>query len=149
MAKSNYPIYWGFALLTIINFIYISIEIIKPSVLESLGYDFTETSVYQVTHAEIRQISAIANYSLLFETAFIILAIVCMLLFFTKRFRPFFTSLMIMTFSLLSLLFILDVVLAMIFDAPQGNLTQLLIVPFQFLMAACIYGHLKFRKKID
>lgn len=147
-AKSNYPVYFSFVLLAIINIFYVTAEINKPNVLKSMGYDITESSVFQVSKAEIERLSAVSNYSLQFESAFIIISLLCMIFLLTKRVRPFFTSLIIMTFGFFSILFLLNISLAAIFEAPQGNLTQLLVIPFQLLVLTCIYGFLKFRNQI-
>lgn len=113
-----------------------------------MGYDFTGSSVYQVSQAEVEKLSMVSNYSLQLESTFIILSLLCMLFLLTKRARPFFTSLVIMTFSFFSVLFLLNIGLAVIFEAPQGNLTQLLVIPFQFLVFICIYGFVRFRSEI-
>lgn len=45
-------------------------------------------------------------------------------------------------------LFILNLNLAAVFEAPYVNLTQLLILPFLFLILISIYGFVKFRNQI-
>ena len=147
--KSNYPVYFSFVLLAIINFMYVVAEINKPHILQSMGYDTTKSSVYQVSQAEVERLSTVSNYSLQFESAFIIVSLLCLIFLLTKKVRPFFTGLIIMTFSFFSLLFILNIALAAIFEVPQGNLTQLLIIPFQSLVFICIYGFVKFRHQIN
>lgn len=147
--KSNYPIYLIFILLTIVNFIvnfiYISVEINKPNILKSMGYDIADSSVYEVSLAEVERITAVSNFSLQFERAFIIISLLCMIFLLTKRVQPFFTRLVIMTYCFFSFLFILNLSLAAVFEAPYVNLTQLLILPFLFLILISIYGFVKFR----
>lgn len=63
-AKSNYPIYFSFVLLAIVNFLYVAAEINKSHILKSMGYDITESSVYQVSQVEVERLSAISNHSL-------------------------------------------------------------------------------------
>lgn len=147
--KSNYPLYFSFILLGIVNFIYVAAEINKPNVLKSMGYDVADSSVYQVSLAEVERITAVSNFSLQFECAFIVISLLCLIVLLTKRVRPFFTKLVIITFSFFSLLFILNIGLAAIFESSYVNLTQLLILPFLLFVLISIYGFVKFRNQIQ
>lgn len=100
--KSNYPIYLSFILLAIVNFIYVSAEINKPNILKSMGYDIADSSVYEVSLAEVERITAVSNFSLQFERAFIIISLLCLIFLLTKRVRPFFTRLVIVTYCFFS-----------------------------------------------
>lgn len=144
-AKSNYPVYFIFVLLTITNLLYVLSEVNKPNIIKSMGYDITEYSVFQVSQSEVERLSRISNYSHLFESAFIIISLLCIILLLTKKVRPFFRSLMFIAFSFFLFLYILNITLAILFDAPQGNLIQLLLIPSQFLFLVGIYGFIKFR----
>lgn len=143
--KRNYPFYFIFLLLTVINLLYVRAEVNRPNILKSMGYNFIESSVFQVSQTEVEKLATVHNYSLLFESAFLVISLLCILLLFTKKVRPLFKSLLIMTFIFFLCLFILNITLATIFGAPPGNLTQLLLIPFQFLFLSGIYGFVKFR----
>ena len=143
--KSNAALSFSFILLAIVNFIYVAAEINKPSILKSMGYGSADSSVYQVSLTEVERITAVSNFSLQFERAFIIISLLCLILLLTKRARPFFTRLVIMTFGFYSLLFIINISLAVLFKAPYINLLQLLMLPFLFLILISTYGLVKFR----
>ena len=54
-SRPNYPVFFSFILLTIINFTYVISEINKPNILKSMGYNITESSVYKVSLQEIER----------------------------------------------------------------------------------------------
>lgn len=145
--KSYYPLYLVYMLLTSINLLYVRAELYKPNIIKSMGYNINAYSAFQVSQSEVESLAAVYNYTLLFESAFIIISLSCILFLFSKKVRPFFKSSLIMTFIFFLFLFLLNIILAIFFDAPQGNLTQLLLIPFQFLFLASIYGFVKFRNR--
>lgn len=145
--KRNYPLYFIFALLTFINLLYVSVEVNKPNILKAMGYDVTKYSVFSVSQSEVERLSAVSNYSLLFESAFIIISMLWIVFLLTKKVRPFFKSMMIITVNFFLFLFLLNIAFAIIFSTPYGNLVQLLIIPFQILLLVCIYGFLKFKNE--
>ena len=148
IAKKNYLLSFSFIFLAIINFMYVAVEINKPDVLKSMGYDRADSSVYQVSLAEVERITAVSNFSLYFERAFIIISLLLLIFLLTKRVRPLFPKLLIITFCFYSLLFIINIGLAVIFKAPYINLIQLLLLPFLFLILISTYGLVKFRNPI-
>lgn len=146
-SRPNYPVFFSFILLTIINFTYVISEINKPNILKSMGYNITESSVYKVSLQEIERITSVSDFSMYFEITFIIISLFLIIFLLTKRVRPFFTKLVIMILCFFLCLFIINTGLAAIFEVPQVNLTQLLILPFQFLVIIFLYGLIKFRKQ--
>ena len=148
IAKKNYLLSFSFILLAIINFMYVAAEINKPHVLKSMGYDSAHSSVYQVSLAEVERITAVSNFSLHLERAFIIISLLLLIFLLTKKVRLLFTKLLIITFCFYSLLFIINIGLAVIFKAPYINLIQLLLLPFLFLILVRTYGLVKFRNPI-
>lgn len=130
--KQNYLAYLLIGILFLINVIYVSIEIHKSKVAKLIPSS-------ELTSLEFERLEAISHYALIFEFAFLILSIFWTLILFTKKYKPFFrTSILIQCCSLL-LLFVFNYALAILFDAPTGNLTQLIVLPFMVVIGAVLY----------
>ncbi|TFJ90658.1 hypothetical protein [Lentibacillus salicampi] len=119
--------------LALLNMTYVSIEIYKSKISKPL----LENS--KITQLEFAKLESMSNYALLFETAFLIISVIWTLLMFTKKYEPTIKSSIPIQLLLLVSLLILNCTLSWLFDAPIGNLTQLLFGPIVFTSGAVIY----------
>ncbi|MFB9973188.1 hypothetical protein FPQ10_08530 [Allobacillus sp. SKP2-8] len=118
-------------ILLILNLGYISIEIYKSILSKPLGPT--------ITQSEFSRISTLSDFAYLFEVAFILVSLTWILLMFIKRNRTHFIQHAGIHASLLISLFVINYILSWSFNAPVGNLTQLLYGPFVFVIGAMIY----------
>lgn len=120
-----------------INMAYVSIEIYKSTVSKPL------LDKLELTHNEFAKLVTLSNYASFFENAFLIIVVIYSIMAFTKKYEPFLKDSILIQLTSLSILFIFNYVLAMIFDAPAGNLTQLLFIPLVITFVGIIYFMLK------
>ena len=130
LAKANYPVYFGFILLIIFNFIYVFIEISKSMTLRSMGYDFIGNTGYTITQAEYEFITTFSDSASMFELAFLVVSLVFALFFSKTKKRASTAKIMARNFRLLLILLVLNLSLAIVFNAPYVNLIQILISHF-------------------
>lgn len=120
-------------ILVCLNIAYVSIEIYKSSVSEPL---LGRTGI---TQAEFSKLETISHYALFFENAFLIVSIIWAVLMFSKNYMPSLKGSIFIHLSLLIVLFMLNCALAWIFNAPIGNVTQLLLGPLVLVFGALFY----------
>lgn len=120
-------------LILISNIIYVSIEIYKSQISKSL------VNKSEITELVFSKLVTFSNYALIFEFVFLLLSLASVVIMFIKTYRPLLVSYLVIQSLFLMSLFVLNNVLAWIFDAPVGNMTQLLYVPFILVFAVFIY----------
>ncbi len=116
-----------------INMAYVSIEIYKSTVSKPL------LGKLEITQGEFTKIRTLSNYASFFEIAFLIIIIVYITMIFIKKYKPFLKGSILIQLTALISLFILNYVFAIVFNAPVGNLTQLLFIPLLITLGVTIY----------
>lgn len=124
-------------LMFLLNVVYVSIEIYKAKISNPL------LGNSEVTKLEFAKLETLSNYTSTFETAFLLLSIIGTFLIFIKRYKPLLKSYIVIQLTFLTSILILNNALAWIFDAPTGNMTQLLFGPFTLLLGVLIYFVIK------
>lgn len=130
-------------LMLISNIAYVSIEIYKSQFSKSFvnKSDMTEVTFFKLV--------TLSNYALFFEIVFLFLTILCVVMMFIKMYRPLLASYLVIQLLFLTSVLVLNNTLAWAFEAPAGNMTQLLYAPFVLAVATLIYFFVKnvFQKK--
>jgi len=127
--------------LVVLNLVYVSIEIYKSKISEPL------LGKPNITKLEFSKIETLSNFAYYFEVAFLIVSIIWTSLLFLKKYKPQFKKSIFIQLSFLIIVFIFNYTLSWIFDAPVGNLTQLLFGPLGYVIGAIIYFSLFSRKR--
>ncbi|WP_210468482.1 hypothetical protein [Sporosarcina sp. 6E9] len=120
-------------LMLISNMVYVSIEIYKSQFSNSLVKNT------EITELTFTKLATLSSYALIFEMVFLVLSLVGIAMIFIKIYRPLFLSYVVIQLVLLTSMLALNNVLAWAFDAPAGNMSQLLFVPFALVFAALFY----------
>lgn len=115
------------------NLIYVFIEIKKNRLIQPL---LTKSEINQL---EYSQINSFSNSSFFFETTFIIFTLLMFLIIFRKKYRIVLKTGVSLLLIYFSMLFLLNSFLSWLFNAPLGNLTQILTLPFIILLLIIIY----------
>lgn len=116
-----------------LNVAYVSIELYKSNISKTL------LAKAEITQVEFAKIETLTNYAITIDTAFIILTIGSIVFMFLKKNRPKIKSANLFLLTFLIVLFVLNMVTARIFDAPIGNITQLLYIPIIIVFVVYIY----------
>ncbi|WP_432355726.1 hypothetical protein [Sporosarcina sp. A2] len=124
-------------LMAISNVIYVAIEIYKSKISEPL------LGKSEITKLEYYELENLSNYSSTFEAIFIILAIIGTSLAFTGKYKPLLKSYIVIQLTFLISICSANAILAWIFDAPSGNMTQLVMGPFLLIFGTLIYFVIK------
>lgn len=120
-------------LMLISNIVYVSIEIYKSQISKSLVY---KSKMIELAFSKLVTLS---NYTLVIETAFLILSLMGLVMMFIKMYRPLLASCLVIQLVFLTSMLTLNNILAWVFEAPVGNMTQLLYAPFVLVLAILIY----------
>lgn len=116
---------------------YVSIEIYKSKISKPL------LGKSEITKLEFSKLETLSNYGSTFEAAFLILSIFGVFLVFTKKYKPLLKSYIVIQLTFLISILTLNNVLAWAFDAPIGNMTQLLFIPFILVFGVLVYFVIK------
>jgi magnesium-transporting ATPase (P-type) len=124
-------------LMLISNIAYVSIEIYKSQFSKS----FVNKS--DITEVAFSQLITLSNYALVFESVFLLLSILGVVMMFIKMYRPLLASYLVIQLLFLTSVLMLNTTLAWTFGAPVGNMTQLLYAPFVLAVVTLIYFLIK------
>ncbi|MHA6261549.1 hypothetical protein ACXYMX_16940 [Sporosarcina sp. CAU 1771] len=124
-------------LMLISNVAYVSIEIYKSQFIKSF------VNKVDMTEVAFSKLVTLSNYALVFESVFLLLSILGVVMMFIKIYRPLLASYLVAQLLFLTSVLVLNNTLAWVFEAPAGNMTQLLYAPFVLAVATLIYFFVK------
>lgn len=133
-------------LMAILHVVYVSIAIYKSHISKPL------LGQSHITKGEYSQLENLTNYTTFLEIVFILLILIGTFLIFTNKHKRLFNSYFVIQLTFLIAIAILNRVLAWIFDAPAGDLSQNLIIPFIIMFFVLMYfiiRRLFFRGKVE
>ena len=93
----------------------------------------------EITELTFTKLATLSSYALIFEIVFLVLSLVGIAMIFIKNYRPLFLSYVVFQLVLLTSMLALNNILAWAFEAPAGNMSQLVFVPFALVFAALFY----------
>lgn len=120
-------------LMIILNVLYVSIAIYKSKISAPL------LGKSNITADEFAEVLSLTKYTSFLEVVFIALSLGTILLVFTKKYKQLQKSYVVIQLIVLISIFLINEVLAWIFNAPAGDVSQNLIGPFAMTFWFSVY----------